>query len=77
MIIHTYLIINALLLRGSAAEWLACWTQAQKGLGSDRSRNNNPARDTATRGVCRSDKWAAVPVAETHRIWTAINSTAP
>jgi len=21
------------------AEWLACWTQAQKGLGSNRSRN--------------------------------------
>ena len=24
---------------GSAAEWLACWTQAQKGLGSNRSRD--------------------------------------
>ena len=23
--------------RGSVAEWLACWTQAQKGLGSNRS----------------------------------------
>jgi len=23
---------------GSVAEWLACWTQAQKGLGSNRSR---------------------------------------
>jgi len=23
----------------SAAEWLACWTQAQKGLGSNRSRD--------------------------------------
>ena len=22
---------------GSVAEWLACWTQAQKGLGSNRS----------------------------------------
>jgi len=22
---------------GSVAEWLACWTQAQKGLGSSRS----------------------------------------
>ena len=22
------------------AEWLACWTQAQKGLGSDRSRDD-------------------------------------
>jgi len=24
---------------GLVAEWLACWTQAQKGLGSDRSRD--------------------------------------
>jgi len=24
---------------GSLAEWLACWTQAQKGPGSNRSRN--------------------------------------
>ena len=24
---------------GSVAEWLACWTQAQKGLGSNCSRN--------------------------------------
>ena len=24
---------------GSLAEWLACWTQAQKGLGSNRSRD--------------------------------------
>jgi len=24
---------------GSVAEWLACWTQAQKGLGSNRNRN--------------------------------------
>ena len=23
---------------GSVAEWLACWTQAQEGLGSNRSR---------------------------------------
>ena len=23
---------------GSVAEWLACWTQAPKGLGSNRSR---------------------------------------
>jgi len=25
---------------GSVAEWLACWTQAQKGLGSNRSRDD-------------------------------------
>ena len=24
---------------GSVAKWLACWTQAQKGLGSNRSRD--------------------------------------
>ena len=24
---------------GSVAEWIACWTQAQKGLGSNRSRD--------------------------------------
>ena len=24
---------------GSVAEWLACWTQAQKGLDSNRSRD--------------------------------------
>ena len=24
---------------GSVAEWLACWTQAQKGLGSNRGSN--------------------------------------
>jgi len=24
---------------GSVAEWLACWTQVQKGLGSNRSRD--------------------------------------
>jgi len=27
------------LLGGSVAEWLACWTQAQKGPGSNRSRD--------------------------------------
>ena len=26
-------------LGGSVAEWLACWTQAQKGSGSNRSRD--------------------------------------
>jgi len=26
-------------LTGSVAEWLACWTQVQKGLGSNRSRD--------------------------------------
>ena len=25
---------------GSVAEWLACWTQAQKGPGSNRSRDD-------------------------------------
>ena len=27
------------LLDGSVAEWLVCWTQAQKGLGSNRRRD--------------------------------------
>jgi len=27
------------LVGGSVAEWLACWTQAQKGPGSNRSRD--------------------------------------
>ena len=33
---------------GSVAEWLACWTQAQKGLGSNRSRDavGNSLRQT-------------------------------
>jgi len=34
---------------GSVAEWLACWTQAQKGLGSNRSRytlSGNSLRQT-------------------------------
>ena len=35
------LLLHALYNRegGSVAEWLACWTQAQKGLGSNRSRD--------------------------------------
>ena len=28
-----------LILGGSVAQWLACWTQAQKGQGSNRSRD--------------------------------------
>ena len=42
-----------LLLRGgqgtlddSVAEWLACWTQTQKGLGSNRSRDAVGLRQT-------------------------------
>jgi len=33
---------------GSVAEWLACWTQAQKGLSSNRSRtlSGNSLRQT-------------------------------
>ena len=31
--------IMLLILRGSVTEWLACWTQAQQGLGSNRSRD--------------------------------------
>jgi len=37
-----YFIVNVSIqygMGGSAAEWLACWTKAQKGLGSNRSRD--------------------------------------
>ena len=30
--------LNVCVKCGSVAEWLACWTQAQKGLGANRSR---------------------------------------
>ena len=33
------IIMQRLSLGGSVAKWLACWTQAQKGLGSNRSRD--------------------------------------
>jgi len=28
--------LNCIAMCGSVADWLACWTQAQKGLGSNR-----------------------------------------
>jgi len=34
-----YLINVVIYYSGSVAEWLACWTQAQKGWGSNRSRD--------------------------------------
>ena len=33
------LYIRATLMGGSVAEWLVCWTQAQKGPGTNRSRD--------------------------------------
>jgi len=36
---YVHLLPCCYLLGGSVAEWLACWTQAQKGPGSDRSRD--------------------------------------
>ena len=30
---------SSVVFGGSVAKWLACWTQAQKGLGSNRSRD--------------------------------------
>jgi len=33
------LLLLTWLVGGSVAEWLACWTQAEKGLGSNRSRD--------------------------------------
>ena len=40
-VIFRLLIIKLLVYKqgGSVAEWLACWTQAQKGPGSNRSRD--------------------------------------
>jgi len=35
----TSFIITLIITGGSVAEWLACWTQAQKGPGSNRSRD--------------------------------------
>jgi len=43
MPIQAVILINYVILvqikGGSVAEWLACWTHAQKGLGSNRSRD--------------------------------------
>jgi len=36
---YYHLLLLLLLLGGSVAEWLACWTQALKGPGSNRSRD--------------------------------------
>jgi len=33
------IIIIIIIIGGSVAEWLACWTQAQQGPGSNRSRD--------------------------------------
>ena len=35
-VVHSILPLNT---AGSVAEWLVCWTQAQKGPGSNRSRD--------------------------------------
>jgi len=47
--------------RGSVAEWLACWTQAQKGLGSNRSRDavGNRLRHTRRATVHQAAKSVA------------------
>ena len=37
--VSAQLMVVGLTTGGSVAEWLACWTQAQKGLGSNRSRD--------------------------------------
>jgi len=34
-----YELFNIAYMGGSVVEWLACWTQVQKGPGSDRSRD--------------------------------------
>jgi len=54
---------------GSVAEWLACWTQAQKGLGSNRSRDDvgNSLRQTV-HTHCASVHQAAKLVAALLRV---------
>ena len=39
LIPHENSIFEGVMYGGSVAEWLACWTQAQKGPGSNRSRD--------------------------------------
>ena len=41
LIIYTFVLATGSreMAGGSVAEWLACWTQAQKGPGSNRSRD--------------------------------------
>jgi len=36
---YKYISLSHEAVGGSVAEWLACWTQAQKGPGSNRSRD--------------------------------------
>jgi len=36
---HCRSVFDYVTVRGSVAEWLACWTQAQEGLGLSRSRD--------------------------------------
>jgi len=54
---------------GSVADWLACWTHAQKGLGSNRSRDavGNSLRQTA-HIICASVHQAAKLVAALLRV---------
>jgi len=56
-------------LGGSVAEWLACWTQAQKGLGSSRSTtlSDNSLRQTV-HTHCASVHQAAKLVAALLRV---------
>ena len=64
-----YLLLPALVctrVHGSAAEWLACWTQAQKGLGSNHTRDvsSNSLRQTVhTHRACSpSSKTGSSPL---------------
>ena len=38
-VLQTKLLLLFPIQGGSVAEWVACWTQAQKGPGSNRSRD--------------------------------------
>ena len=44
---------------GSVAEWLACWTQAQKGLGSNRSNSLRQTVHTHRASVHQAAKLVA------------------
>jgi len=57
MLFLAVIIIIIIIMRGgSVAEWLACWTQAQKGLGSNRSRDAVLGKLFTPSAPCVGDK---------------------
>ena len=53
---------------GSVAEWLACWTRAQKGAGSNRSRDAVTVLGKLLTPLCASVHQAAKLVAALLRV---------